>query len=115
LLGRFLRACAILKNLDTQARAAAVRLLEQGESVPGVDYHPGRVLTSVPAEAVLEVAASNGRMLENLKVLVYLLAPFSKSAYAQFCRKIGARVQHNHNWEQAGVPYVVVSAKEVAR
>jgi hypothetical protein len=111
LLGRFLRACAILKSLDSQARAAAVRILEQGDSISGVDYHTGRVLTSVPAEAVLQAAESNGRLLENLKALVYLLAPFNKSEYAQFCRKVGATVQLNHDWEQTGTPYVVVSAK----
>jgi hypothetical protein len=108
LLGRFLRACAILKGLDTQARAAAVRLLEQGESVPGVDYRPGRVLTSVSAEAVLEVAESNGRTLENLRAFVHLVAPISGSTYREFAKKIGAVPKSNRIQENRTAPYVVV-------
>jgi hypothetical protein len=108
LLGRFLRACAILKGLDTQARAAAIRLLEQGESIPGAEYHPGRVTTTVSAEAILEAAESNGRALENLRVFVYLVAPISGSRYSDFCRKIGATAHRDRIHEKTAAPYIVV-------
>jgi hypothetical protein len=108
LLSRFLRACAILKSLESRARAGAVQLLEQGEAIPGVDYHPGRVTATVPAEAILEAAESNGQTLENLKTFVYLIAPVSRAKYRNFCRKVGATPRSNRIQAKTAAPYVVV-------
>jgi hypothetical protein len=109
LCSRFLGACARLRALEKEVRHASLGFLEAGQSVRGAELNEGRLLSTVGAEAILEVVADLDlkQRLAKLESFVHAACPVRESVYSVLCRKLAIKPRANHVERRRGLPFLI--------
>jgi hypothetical protein len=109
LCSRFLRACATLRSLEKEVRAASLGFLEAGQAVPGVELNEGRLSSVVNAAVILDLIRDSDpkRQLAKLVAFVEAVCPIRESIYFALCRKLGIKPSGAHVQRSRGQPFVI--------
>jgi predicted small secreted protein len=109
LCSQFLAACATLRGLEKEVRAAALAFLEAREPVPEVELNEGRLSSVVTSETILELVRDPDpkRQIVKLTAFAQAACPVRESVYFAFCRMLGIKPSGAHVQRSRGQPFVI--------